>query len=762
MIFLQAKDTDTANIRRMRHAIMGGTALAALSVAAPAVHAQDAAADVAPLEEVVVTAQRREQSAQDVGVALNVFSGAELIELGVKTVNDLEYFSPNFEVENQFGSGQPSFSLRGVGFRDYATNNAPTVGVYVDDVAYPVPVMTQGVMFDIERVEVLRGPQGTLYGRNTTGGAVKLISARPTEDFAAGMVVEAGRFGAVSAEGYVSGALSDSVRIRVSGIRNQGGAWQVNRETGEELGDKDIIAGRMILEWDVSNTIEATLNVHGFADNSDGLGLQLFNDSTAGPLAHDSQRETSFGASDAFATVVGIIPGQTPFRDNDGWGFNAQVKADLGAATLTYVGAYEQLDREEYLDFDALTQGAAGVYFTSDVEVITQELRLSGVAMDDKLNWVFGGYYAQERLDESYRSDFLTTFGLTVNTPYEQDVDTFAVFAHGDYAITDTWSIVAGLRFEDEERDLIGLGTFADQLGTLNFVNGTVDGTLEDRETGFSEVTGKVSINYQPTDDLLAYASYRRGIKSGGFTAYNSLAPEAIDPFEQEELNAFEVGMKSDWMDGRLRINAAAFYYDYQNQQLQDGIFSPAFQTAVGRIVNVPESEIYGFEVDLTYRPVEGLTIGQAFGFQEGEFVDFQGLDLAATAGAGAAIFIDRDGEDMGLPQISYQGYIDYDTSVSDRYSIGFRFDYSYRDEVLPPLLATNARTDFTVDDFWLASAQIKFYPTDGNWEIALWGRNIFNTDYDETRNFFVDGGIADVVAPGMVATYGLRLTLSY
>ena len=160
---------------------------------------------LASADTITVTARRRAQSPQDVGVALNVFSGAELITQGVNTVNGLENISPNLEIESQFGSGQPSFSIRGVGFRDYATNNAPTVGIYVDDVAYPVPVMTQGVLFDVERVEILRGPQGALYGRNTTGGAIKVVSNRPTDENAAGITVEGGRFGRVEAEGFISG-----------------------------------------------------------------------------------------------------------------------------------------------------------------------------------------------------------------------------------------------------------------------------------------------------------------------------------------------------------------------------------------------------------------------------------------------------------------------------------------------------------------------------------------------------------------------------
>ena len=335
---------------------------ALLSGASPLAAAQAQSAQ----DEIVVTAQRREQSPQDVGVALNVFSGADLVAQGVDRVNGLENITPGLEIENQFGSGQPSFSIRGVGFRDYATNNAPTVGVYVDDVAYPIPVMTQGVLYDVSRVEVLRGPQGTLYGRNTTGGAIKIISNMPTEEFSIGATLEAGRFGRVDGEAYVSGPVAENVRVRLSGAMANGGAWQVSRETGEEIGDAKQYAARGLVAVDLGAGAEALLNIHGFTDNSDGLGLQLFNDSLLdGSLAHE-RRETTYGSSADFAALTGIAEDAHPFRDNEGWGTSLTLNAPLGAATLTYIGAYEVLNRKEFNDFDArrakpgVSTGSAG------------------------------------------------------------------------------------------------------------------------------------------------------------------------------------------------------------------------------------------------------------------------------------------------------------------------------------------------------------------------------------------------------------------
>ncbi len=723
-----------------------------------AAFAQDAnlVADINTDDEILVTAERRAEAPQGVGVALNVFSGETLIDQGITRINGLENISPSLEIESQFGSGQPSFSIRGVGFRDYATNNAPTVGVYVDDVAYPIPVMTQGVLFDVERVEVLRGPQGTLYGRNTTGGAIKVVSARPTEDFAAGLTVEGGRFGRVDAEGYLSGAVSDSVRVRLSGATAHGGAWQVNRETGEEIGDAEQYALRGLVAVDIAPNVEAEFNLHGFIDQSDGLGLQLFNDSAFGPLAHASRRETSFGSSPAFAGLVGIDEGQHPFRDNEGWGTSLTLNADLGGATLAYIGAYEVLNRKEFNDFDALDIGAAGVYFESSADVMSHELRLSGET--GRLFWVGGLYYSKEDLNELYQSDFVASFGpgFAVSTPYNQDARTLAAYLHGDYALTDTLSIIAGLRYEDEKRELRDLGTFALATGPLNFANGTIDGAREDRDLNSDNVSGKIGVEATPADDLLIYAHYSRGIKSGGFTAYNTLNPNALTPFRPEKLNAFEAGFKSNVTE-YLQLNGAVFFYDYNDQQVQSAIFDPGTGAVVGRIVNA-DSEIWGGELEAVATPAPWLSIGQSLAYKDGEFTDFDDLDIAATVASGGETLIDRSGQDLGFPNWTYQGYVATQTPVAGGWVVSSRFDYSYRDDLALPLLGDA----FRVDSYWLANAQIAFGPEDGRWALAFWGRNIFNADYDETRNFFITGGAADLAAPGLPATYGARVRFKY
>jgi outer membrane receptor protein involved in Fe transport len=709
------------------------------------------------LDVLIVTAQRRAESAQDVGVALTAIAGDTLRDQGVTKINRIEEAAPNLDVEPQFGSGAPVFSIRGVGFRDYATNNAPTVGIYVDEVAYPFPVMTQGVLFDVERIEVLRGPQGTLYGRNTTGGAINVVSARPTERLAAGAFAEFGRFGAASFEGYVSGPLSDRVRARLAASVEQGGAWQVNRDTGAELGDKDRVAVRGLLEFAASDDVGFLLNIHGYSDDSDGLGLRLFR--PFGANAAHGRRQTSWGASPEFAAAVGIAPEAPPFRDNGGFGASVTAKAALAGAEITYIGAYEHLDREEYNDFDAVAAGIAGVYFVSDIDVLTQEARVASTG-DQRLEWIAGLYYSRERLKENYQSDFVDSFGpgFAVRTPYRQETDSIGIFGQVDYDLLERLSLVAGARYEHEDRDLVGLGTFASGFGPLNFANGAIDGALEDRSLTTDEISGKAALELEAAENVLLYAAASRGVKSGGFTAYNTLNPAALTPFNPEILWAYEAGFKSEFAANRVRLNGAVFFYDYREQQVQSAIFDPGTGAVVGRIVNAGKSRIWGAEGELLAKPAPWLTFTQRVGYQNGEYREFDDLDIAATTLAGAAVFVSRAGTDIGQPRVTYQGGVEVAAPLVAGHSVRAAFDYSYRGGYTNPLLGSTYR----VPDYWLANARLAVSPDSGPWEAAVFVRNLFDAAYDQQRNFFAGFDVTPVAAPGEPLTFGVQLSLRY
>ncbi len=725
--------------------------------AAPA-HAQDAKSGAA-LPEIVVTAQRRPEAAQNVGVALSVLGGEELSRRGVSSINQLQFNTPSLEVVPAFGGGQPQFRLRGVGFEDYATNNTPTVGVYVDEVAYPVPVMTQGALFDIDRVEVLRGPQGTLYGRNTTGGAVNFITARPADRFGAGATVEYGRFDQLRAEGYITGPLTDTVKVRLSGITEQGGGFQHDRATGRKLGDADRLFGRALLDWAPSAAVDVTLNLHGGRDHSEQTGLYLFRDfqtvgyglpSGPGPVipADTDRRATGWGFASAFLAQAGFAADAKPQRRNSGLGGSVTANVDLGSAKLTSISAYDHFRRRELADWDASASHESDVFWGSRVNVLSQEVRLASTG-DRRLSWVAGLYYSHQSLDETFLTDFSDSLGFITDTSYRQKADSISGFGQLDYRLTDRLSLIAGARYEYEKRRL---RDFSTAIGsTPTFADG-------DRDAKLDKPSGKIELDYKPAASSLLYASLSRGVKSGGFTVYNSPQPQQIDAFRPETLYAYEAGFKTD-LARRVRLNGSAFYYDYRNQQVLGVIVDPQ-RGSIGRIINAPKSKIYGGEVELTVAPAAGFTITQAIGYKFGRYVRFLDVDATSVAinpatGLYEGRTVDKSGQKLPIANWSYQGSVSYNQPIGPDYAIEPAIDYSYRD-VLPSFLGPT----FNLPERWIANLTLTLRPQHDRWSLGLYARNLFNAHYDLTRNFFLPN--ADIASPGRPRTFGVRGQYSF
>ncbi len=259
------------------------------------------------IEEIVVTAQKREQSINDVGITVNVFSAQQLADYGVRSVEDLESLTPGLTVSNAQPSGVPTFTIRGVGFSDFTTSSSSTVGLYLDEVNIPFAVMSRGALFDVERVEVLKGPQGDLYGRNTTAGQINFISRKPTEDFAAGITLGYGRFNVIDAEGFVSGTLTDGIRARVAAKTTQsvGDGWQRSiSRPDDRLGEREEIALRGLFDVDLGTQAELLLNIHYYDDRSENIAATLFDGTTTGNAQPDL--EGGGGGGDALPSQKGI------------------------------------------------------------------------------------------------------------------------------------------------------------------------------------------------------------------------------------------------------------------------------------------------------------------------------------------------------------------------------------------------------------------------------------------------------------------------
>lgn len=737
-------------------------ALAAVLLAGASAAAMPALADdAAQVDELIVTARRRAESEQKVATALTVIGGADLERRNIETVNDLENSVPSLEVTSQLGGGQPQFRIRGVGMTDYAANNTSTVGVYIDEVAYPYGSMTQGALFDVSRIEVLRGPQGILYGRNTTGGAVSVITNGPTREFDAGINASYGRFNALHADGFVSGPLTETLSARLAATVDQGGAWQHHRDTGEALGDKDRWAVRLRLDWRPTDATQIDGSLRYNRDQSDGLGLRLvtrpFQSHNYAPIGRlypidTEHRITGWGISPYFAKLIGVSPNAKPFRDNEGWGANLRLRHDFGWAALTAVLAYETLDRREFNDWDATASNEAGTFFFNDIETLSQEVRLVSPA-DGPLSWLAGLYHSTETVDGGFYSDFSEASSLRnwMSTSYTQDVQTIGVFGNLDYDLTDRLTVSAGLRYEDENREL---KDFLTQV--LAPVPSRLAATNAEQSMG--EWSGKIGLEYKASDDILLFTSAARGVKSGGFTTYNSGLPQQLEPFTPETLYAYEAGVKSEFFDRTLRVNLSGFYYDYRDQQLQGVLYTQTGR--VGRMVNIPKSHIWGGELELTWRPTERLTISQAFAYKYGEYDEFFFVNATATEAArdpvtgqyNTIVYSDRAGERLPFPRADYKGAISYVMDVGT-WQIEAETNYNYRSS----LFSTTSNS--VIGDYWLVNANLTARPTNGGYSVGLWVNNALDSYFEETRNAFISAATA---SPHPPRTYGVRMSWRY
>jgi iron complex outermembrane receptor protein len=699
----------------------------------------------AGLEAIIVTAQRREESVQDVGIAMSVLAGDSLAEKSITHVNDLQNATPSLQVEPAFGSSQPQFRLRGIGFIDYTSNNTSPVGVSLDGVAFALPIQTQGQLFDINRVEVLRGPQGTLYGRNTTGGEINFISNGPTAETHAGGSLEYGSHNLVNAEAFVSGTVAPTLIGRLSVATEQGGAWQRDRTNGLSLGDQDKVAVRGQLQWDPAEFLKFKLGLHWSQDKSDEQGLYLLQPFSAGlngPTipADTSRYATGWNLSPTFGKLIGLAPGSKPGLNDSNAGVDLTGDIDFGFAKLTSITAYDKLIRREYGDWDATDFDDSDEFLNSDLNVFSEELRLASNGQGP-FNWVLGGIYTNVDLREDFYSDLTNRLGGIALTTYEQTSNSVGVFAQGNYRFTDQWKLTLGVREDHESRELIGLNTAF--VGVLPTFTGA-----QSRSAESNLPSGKLELDYKPVTDTLLYASISRGVKSGGFTAHNTTAAAQVDPFYAERLTAYEVGVKSD-IARTLRINASTYYYRYRDQQILTKVFDTASQSYIGIFTNA-NSRISGAELELDWLPISGLTISQYAGFVEGYYTSplFDGNQTP-----GHPLGTDYDGRPESIPKWSYGGDAQYAFPVG-RFKVTAEANYSFHDTYSQFFLLGS--DDFTVPKYWLANANLSFSPQSGGpWTVGLWGRNIFNRSYELTRNFFLP--TSQVAAAGEPATFGVR-----
>lgn len=748
---------------------IGQTADAALESDAEASSGETSSASVG---EIVVTAQKREESVNRVGMSISAFTGDTLTSLGIADVADLVKIVPGFSFAKG-NYGTPVYTLRGIGNNEPTLAGSPTVSVYVDEVPLPYSNMTEGASLDMERVEVLKGPQGTLFGQNSTGGAINYIAAKPTATREGGFELGYGRFNTVTAGGFVSGPLSDTLRIRLAGRKEYGDPWQRSAtRPNDRLGKTDKAAGRLLLEWTPSDRATLLLNLNGWTNQSDALAGQFVG--AINPRAPAALRAQLVPTGNA--RVADWDPRADFSVDDDFWQASLRGDFELNETlTLTSISAYSRYRRDAFVDADGTPIQTFAARNAGAIESISQELRLAG-EFGATARWLLGANYQHDVVDDIFMPfTAVSSFPFrSANATGRNKADTYSGFASVDFEIAPTLTLTAAARYSWQDRSYAGClydsgaGELAAVIAglstrlsgtpttiapggcvTLNSV--TLKPQVVEDELNEGSLSWKTGLNWQIDPSKLLYATVSRGYKSGFFISTGATFDLSLSPAKQEAVTAYEAGFKLGLLDRTLQLNGAAFYYDYKDKQVRGRIVD-AFLGPLNRILNVPESRVYGAELQMIWEPVEGLTLNGGATYINskilGSFTNFTPLGNQKLL----------SGEPFPLmPKWQVTGDVQYEYPVSDDAVMFVGANGSHQGK-------TNAALGqeplFDLKSYTLVDLRAGFRGADDNWRVTGFVRNLGDVYY--WTNVPAPGPDAAFRAAGMPRTYGVTASIRF
>lgn len=714
-------------VARNRRVLACGAALSALAFAGGAM-AQAAPAQT-EVEEIVVTAQRRSESLQDVPVTVTAFGAEQIEEAKIRQIDDVSTRTPGLEFD-AFPASQPRIVIRGIGSFDRGAAGDPSSAVFLDEIYLGRPAMVAFDAFDVERIEVLKGPQGTLFGRNVVGGAVNVVSARPKLGaFDAGVEATVGNFERFEGAGFLNAPLGDSAAVRASASWRSHAGYVDNSFTGGELDDQETLSGRLQLAAEVSETFRVQVALDGTRDRGAGPGQHVFDLDLGDPLSGfwtiDRDPEHSAGSIDGF-------------QDRDTWGLRVQADWDLPFATLTYLGSYRDLDYAAFYDFDGGngTTNFIGISGGNAEQstASSHELRLNSLP-DSPIQWVAGVYNYSS---DTQRLDVLVLdIGGAGTEIFSQDAQLNSWAAYGDVTVpvSDTVSLIGGLRYSKDEKDY----RVSDTEGDSIFRAGELFDVAS--SASFDAVTWRIGANYQPDDDNLFYVMISRGFKSGGFQDTPATAAEAADTFDPEFATQYEIGAKSTLLGGALIWNNTLYWMDYTDLQTRRTLPGGASVTD-----NAGAATIKGYETYFSWRPFEGAKLVASYGYTDAKFDDFQpepGVDWSGNQ-------ISR------VPEHKVVLSPSYDWALAGGGEVRFAADFRYESMIWDDN-SNSGPERRPATRFW--DGRIVYTEPQERWSVSLWGKNL--TD-QYTRTFQATFLGANFGAYSPPRTYGLTFNWKY
>jgi iron complex outermembrane recepter protein len=701
--------------------------------------------DGSQLEEIVVTAEKREEPIQITPVSITALSAAVLNQEQITNVADLSSHIPNFsEISGQGGgTSQVQMSIRGVGQSDFNLTTDQSVGLYIDGVYFPRSLGAALDLIDVERIEIDRGPQGTLFGRNTTAGAVQIVSRQPEDQFAASGEVTTGSYDRADVKAMVNLPLLGErllARISIADLNQEG--YGERYYDGTRGANVDTQAGRIQLHSALSDSFTADLVLDATRKRGYG-GLETLVDvnPNSPPLAFYNSSLVSQGLPPVDSRWITSNPhdtwaGERNVDNNDIRGAALTLNWKLGdSTTLKSITAYRTLSVESAYSFAPSPYPVAEQDINMHENERTQELQLSGVSLNQRLNWTSGLYYFREYATDLENVPFFQPVvatgdgnfirvpgGYSFNSYLSQVTDSYAAYGQATYNLTDQLSAVAGARYTWEEKTLY---TYLD--GAFTRAPGTVD-------DDWHNVSPRVGLNYKFNSSLFGYASVSRGFRSGGFNGRDTspLPPGSYNP---EELTAYELGLKYQAPSGRWRLNGATFYYDYKNYQGQELTSFSGITITVGNIATV---EIDGAEFEFAVKPVDRVELGLSGGYTH------QNIENVSR---NAQLTIEPNTRLPNAPEITAQAFADFTVWSGTALELMLHGDYGYKSRVeffLPNYPDEGQRA------YGLANALLTLQPHTHKWSIELGGTNLGNKDY---RIFAENGEALGVAATS--AIYG-------
>lgn len=699
------------------------------------------------LEEVVVTATKRDASLSDLSVAANVLSGDDIGPGGVQTVRDMYTEIPNLSIGDQFGFAR--IFMRGIGMTSIDIGGEGAVSILQDGSIIPRPAAQLVGMFDLEQVEVLRGPQGTLYGRGATAGAINIVTAKPGDELGGYVNATVGNYGMTTLEGAVDLPITDALALRLATKIERRDGYGENLFTGNDVDDRDADAYRATLSYNPDAAWDATLSYQYYEEDDNNYAFHYFGPSagTAGGLPPAVPVLGGSTVFDVGGTVYDIYSDQEAINKRDGYLANLILNFELSdGVSLRSTTSSQSMERFLRDDLDSTEVDLFGQNnYTEESDSFGQEFTLNVVR--DSYSILAGAMYFEEELFGEVRVP-LTNFCFfaapaTCGTPvgdflnsgkYLQDGDVditaYAAFVEVTVPLGEEFTVIAGARYNYEERE--GTGSFIFDAIGLNVPT--------DAKADWDDITPRITFEYRPSDNMMLYATYNQAFKSGVINT-GSVSP----PLDPETVDAFEVGYKGSTDDGSLTYAFAAFFYDYQDVQI-----SFVDETSTVSTINAAAAENYGVELELNYAMTDSLSVDFYATYLSAEYEEFINGDYANGFAP-----TDLSGNTLpNAPEYTFKLGVTYQTALGNG-NLRLRGEGYYQDDVY---FTEWNRSDAAQDAYGLinASADYSFGP-EGRWMLSLWGRNL--SDEEVFSNNIITAPLYNSLRVGSMLpprTYGL------